>query len=148
MIFASCKNESNSTTPQQKDITQAVCASGKIYPINNYKVYSKLPGYVEKIHVHVGDSVKVGDPIITIKSEVSDLNVTTAKNLLSLAQKNANENSGLINTLKQDVASAKSKYELDSTNYKRFEALSKQNATSTMQLDQSKTQFDISKQNT
>jgi multidrug efflux pump subunit AcrA (membrane-fusion protein) len=147
LIFASCKNESNSTTPQQKYITQAVYASGKIYPINNYKVYSKLPGYVEKIHVHVGDSVKVGEPIITIKSEVSELNVTTAKNLLSLAQKNANESSGLINTLKQDVASAKSKYELDSLNYKRFESLSKQNATSTMQLDQSRTQFDISKQN-
>lgn len=145
--FYGCKNKNNTARPLKKDLTQAVYASGKIYPVNNYKVYSKLPGYIEKIHVHVGDSVKVGDPLITIKSEVSELNVNAAKNLLSLAQKNANESSGLLNTLKQDVASARSKYELDSINFKRFEALAKDNATSKLQIDQAKTQFDISKQN-
>jgi len=145
--FYSCKNKNNTTSPVKKDLTQAVYASGKIYPVNNYKVYSKLPGYIEKIHVHVGDSVKVGDPLITIKSEVSELNVHAAKNLLTLAQKNANESSGLLNTLKQDVASARSKYELDSINFKRFEALAKDNATSKLQFDQAKTQFEISKQN-
>lgn len=147
LVLTGCKSKNGSTLPIKKDLTQAVYASGKIYPVNNYKVYSKLPGYIEKIHVHVGDSVKVGDPLITIKSEVSELNVNAAKNLLTLAQKNANESSGLLNTLKQDVASARSKYELDSINFKRFEVLAKDNATSKLQFDQAKTQFEISKQN-
>ncbi len=147
VLFASCKKSGDSTVPVRKDITQAVYASGKIYPLNDYKVFSKLPGYIEKIHIHVGDSVKIGQALMTIKSEVSELNVNTAKNLLELAQKNANENSAFITALKQDVASAKSKYELDSTNYTRFVSLMKENATSKLQTDQAKTQFDISKQN-
>lgn len=147
LLVISCKNKNTTTTLQRKDLTQAVYASGKIYPLNNYKVYSKLPGYIEKIHVHVGDIIKVGDPLLTLKSVVSELNVNTAKNLLDLAKKNANENSAFFISLKQDVASAKSKYELDSINFKRFESLSKENATSKLQYDQSKTQFEISKQN-
>ncbi len=147
ILIVSCKNKNTTVTPSRRDITQAVYASGKIFPINDYKVFSKLPGYIEKINIHIGDSVKVGQALMTIRSEVSSLNVTTAKNLFDLAQKNANENSAYITALKQDVASAKSKYQLDSTNYSRFNALMKDNATSKFQLDQSKTQFEISKQN-
>lgn len=147
VIFFSCGKKNDSTTPVRKDITQAVYASGKIYPVNDYKVYAKLPGYVEKIHVHVGDSVKIGQPLLTIKSEVSAKNVEMAKNQFELAQKNAGENSPVLSAVKEDVASARSKYELDSANYTRFTNLSKENATSKLQLDQAKTQFDISKQN-
>ena len=127
IIFTCCKKSTDTTTPVHKDITQAVYASGKIFPLNDYKVFSKLPGYIEKIHVHIGDSVKVGQALMTIKSEVSELNVNTAQNLLDLAQKNANENSAYITALKQDVASAKSKYELDSLNYTRYTSLIKSN---------------------
>jgi HlyD family secretion protein len=147
LIFHSCKRSSNSVAPTRKDITQAVYASGKIYPLNDYKVFSKLPGYIEKIHVKIGDSVKAGQALVTIKSEVSELNVSTAKNLLDLAQKNANENSAYFVALKQDVASAKSKYELDSVNYSRFSSLLKENATSRLAADQAKTQYEISRQN-
>ncbi|MCX6296347.1 MAG: efflux RND transporter periplasmic adaptor subunit [Bacteroidetes bacterium] len=147
VLFAGCKSKNNTTKPSRRDITQAVYASGKIFPLNDYKVFSKLPGYIEKIQVHVGDSVKVGQALMTIRSEVSDLNVNTAKNLLDLARKNANENSAYLTVLKQDVASARSKYELDSTNYIRYSSLMKDNATSKLLVDQAKTQFDISKQN-
>lgn len=145
--IASCKNKSSTTHPSLKDVTQAVYASGKIFPLNDYKVYSKLPGYIEKIHIHVGDSIKVGQVLMTIRSEVSVLNVNTAKNLLDLAQKNANESSTYITALKQDVASAKSRFELDSVNYFRYSNLMKDNAISKVQLDQSQMQFEVSKQN-
>ena len=145
-IFSSCKKKSDSTLPVRKNITQAVYASGKIYPVNHYKVFTKLPGYVDKIHVVPGTEVKIGQPLLTIKSEISELNVSTAKNILELAQKNAAENSPLLQAVKQEVASARSKYELDSANYFRYSDLYKNNATTKMQLDQSKTQFDISKQ--
>ncbi|MEI6489934.1 MAG: efflux RND transporter periplasmic adaptor subunit [Bacteroidota bacterium] len=147
ILFSACKKSADTTKPVRKDITQAIYASGKIFPLNDYKVFTKLPGYVEKINVHIGDTVKVGQPLMTIKSEVSELNVNTAKNLLDLAQKNANENSAYLTALKQDVATAKSKYELDSINYNRYVSLMKDNATSRLSSDQAKTQFDVSKQN-
>lgn len=146
-LFASCSGAGDAITPQRKDLTQAVYASGRIYPIDAYKVYSKLPGYISEIHVNVNDTVRVNQPLITIKSEVSELNVGTAKNLLDLARRNASESSSMLNAMKQDVASARAKYELDSANFTRFSNLYKENATSKMQYDQARTQYDISKQN-
>jgi HlyD family secretion protein len=104
LALVSCKKGKDVTTPVRKDLTQAVYASGKLYPVNDYKVYSKLPGYIEKIHVHVGDSVKLGQPLMTIKSDISELNVNSAKNLLELSRRNADENSAMLKALKQDVA--------------------------------------------
>jgi multidrug resistance efflux pump len=77
---------------------------------------------------------------------VSELNVNTAKNILELARENAGDKSPILTALKQDVASAKTKYGLDSTNYYRYSNLSKENAVSQAALDQSRTQFEISKQ--
>ncbi|MBI2271628.1 MAG: efflux RND transporter periplasmic adaptor subunit [Bacteroidetes bacterium] len=144
--LASCKRSASTTMAVRKDLTQAVYASGKIYPLNDYKVISKLPGYIERIHVSVGDSVKIGQALVTIKSEVSTLNVDVAKNQLQLAEQNAGDNSPLLMALKQDVVAARSKYELDSANYTRYTNLLKDNAASKAQFDQSKTQFEISKQ--
>src|SRR5688572_4478783 len=87
--LSGCGKKSDTTVPVRKDIVQAIYASGKIYPLNDYKIYAKLPGYVEKIHVRIGDSVKVGQPLLTIKSEVSEKNAEMAKNQYELAVKNA-----------------------------------------------------------
>src|ERR1044072_7056991 len=105
-FLAACGGKNTTTHPERRDLTEAVYASGKVFPKNDYKVFAKLSGYVEEIHVHVGDTVKVGQPLLTIRSEVSDLNVDAAKNLLSLAQKNANESGALLSSLKQDQSSA------------------------------------------
>lgn len=147
LLFTACKNNSQSVFPQKKELVQSVYASGKIFPVNNYKVVSKVPGYILQIHVNAGDSVNIGDALITIKSEQSILNADQAKNLYELAAKNANENGPLLSALKEDVKSVKNKYELDSVNYTRTENLLKQNATSRSQFDAVKTQFEIAKQN-
>lgn len=145
--FFSCGKKSEDNKPLRKDITQAVYSSGKIYPLNNYLVSSKLPGEIQKIFVKVGDTVKAGQAVISIKNQVSELNAETAKNLFDLAQQNADENGNFLSSLKQEVANAKSKYDLDSVNFSRFSNLLKQNATSQINYDQGKTQFEISKQN-
>lgn len=144
--FFSCRNKGDTVFLARKNITQAVYASGKIYPQNDYKIYAKLPGYIEKIHVSVGDSVKVGQPLITIKSEVSEKNAAIAKNQFELAQKNASEHSPALSAMRQDLASTRAKYELDSATHMRFQNLSKENAVSRQQLDQAKTQLEVSKQ--
>lgn len=145
VLLFSCGGKNTSTHPERRDLTEAVYASGKVFPKNDYKVFAKLAGYVEVIHVHVGDSVKVGQPLLTVRSEVSEINVEAAKNQLNLAQKNANENGALISSLKQDVSSAKSKYDLDSLNYNRYSNLLKQNAIPQLQFDQAKVQFESSR---
>lgn len=146
-LLSACKRSGGTTNAVRKDITQAVYASGKIYPLLDYKVFSKLPGYVQKIHVHIGDSVKIGQELVTIKSEVSGLNVSTAKNLLDLARTNAAPDSPQLSALRQELAASKSKFQLDSLEFTRYSNLMRDNATTKTSYDQAKTQFEISRQN-
>lgn len=143
----SCGRNRNTISPERKNLVQAVYASGKIFPLNDYKVYSKIPAYVEEIHVKVGDMVKAGQPLLTLRNEVNDLNIRTAKNAYELARENSSENSAVLNALKDELASAKSKLQLDSINFTRFRNLFAANATSKVNLDNASTQFDISKRN-
>jgi HlyD family secretion protein len=145
LLLISCGAESESVHPEKKDLTQAVYASGKIFPKDDYKVSARLPGYVQEILVKVGDTVKAGQPLIRIRSELSDINVEAAKNQYALASRNASESGSVLSALKQEVTAAESKYLLDSTNYKRYQNLLQTSSASQMQVDQSKVQFETSR---
>lgn len=145
VLVASCGNKNETIYPEKKDLTQAVYASGKVFPKNDYKVSSRLPGYVEEILVSVGDTVKAGQPLIRIRSEISNINVDAAKNQFQLATRNASESGPVLGSIKQELIAAESKYRLDSLNFKRYENLLAQNSTSRLQVDQARTQFENSR---
>jgi HlyD family secretion protein len=142
----SCKGQKQeSVFPIRKDLTQAVYASGKIFPKDNYKLFAKLPGYVQVIHVRVGDTVAAGQALITIRSEVSELNVAAAKNQYALASSNASDDGPILPSLRAEVNATKSKRASDSVNVARFTALLATNATAVNTLDQAKVTFENSK---
>lgn len=144
IILTSCGNKDKAVHPVKKDIIQAVYASGKVFPLHHYTVVSKFPGYIQKVHVNAGDHVKIGQLLLTVRNEAGQLNTMTARNQYELARQNADENGTLLNSLRQEVNSAYSKYKMDSLTFYRLSDLLKQNATSVQSNDQAKTQFDIS----
>lgn len=131
--------------PERKDLTHAVYASGKIFPLNHYVVLSKYPGYIRKLLVKAGDSVAAGTPLVIIENTASEMNEKSARNLYDLAMQNADENGPVLKALIQETKAARSKYELDSTNLKRSEALFASDALSRLNLDQARTLSDASK---
>jgi HlyD family secretion protein len=143
--FTACSEKGDTVHPARKDITHAVYASGKLFPHNHYTVLSKFPGYVEQIFVKAGDTVIAGQPLIAIRNEANDFSIASARNLAALAKDNADENGSVLAVMKQEVAAAKSKYELDSLNFVRMVELWKNSATSKLNYDQCKTQFDASR---
>ncbi|MCK6640612.1 MAG: efflux RND transporter periplasmic adaptor subunit [Bacteroidia bacterium] len=145
VLLASCGGKTETASPEKRDITQAVYASGKLFPKNDYKVSARLPGYVEEIFVNVGDTVKAGQPLLRIRSEINTINVEAAKNQFALASRNASENGPVLSALKQDMMALQSKYELDSVNFRRYENLLAQKSTSQMQYDQAKVLLDNSR---
>ena len=147
LIIASCGEKEDKTNPVLKDITQAVYASGKIFPVDYYRLNISIPGYIKEIYVKVGDTVKVGEPLFAMKSEVTNFNVATAKNNLDLASLNASENSSFMNAARQDINLVREKLELDSVNYERVVGLSESNATTKVALEQAKAQYQASRQN-
>jgi HlyD family secretion protein len=146
-IVISCDNSNNQVKPVRNDIIQAVYASGKLFPVNHYTVYSKFPGYIQNIYVKPGMAVKQGDLLLSIRNEVSTLNTNSAFNQAQLARQNADENGPVLNSLKQELASAEAKYALDSVQFSRISVLMNENASTRQAYDQGKTQADISKQN-
>jgi HlyD family secretion protein len=148
VLFAfSCKNKTSETQAIRKDLTQCVYASGKLFPVDDYKVFSKFPGYISEIHVHVGDTVASGAALITVRNDQTEFSAESAKNAMVLAQKNNTPNSPLLAALKNEVSTAKARFDLDSLNFARYSNLVKQNAVAQAQFEQTKLQFDISKQN-
>ncbi|GAB4449479.1 MAG: hypothetical protein OHK0036_06500 [Bacteroidia bacterium] len=142
-----CSKNKDITHPIKKDIVQAVYASGKIYPVNVYNVYSKLPGYIAKIHVQAGDNVKAGQVLITIRSEATEKNLEIARNQFKLASINISDNSPILKSLQEEVKNAYTKYSLDSSTFQKYQQLWKNNATTQLLYEQAKSQADISKQN-
>lgn len=147
LIITSCKTKKNTIFPLKKDITQAVYASGKVYPLQRRFLASKVAGYVAEIYVKAGDSVAAGTPLIAIRNDLVDVQLKTAANNLQTANNNASTNSAALRLAQEEVKAAQSKYALDSINYLRFKNLYEQNATARLNVEQSKTLADISKQN-
>lgn len=145
-MVVSCSNEQDVVRPEYRSITQAVYASGRLYPANYYRVTTKIPGIVQHIYVKAGDTVRRGMPLIAIHSTIADINVAAAANAYSYASENANENSFLINSAKAEYLAAKSKYEYDSVNAARLQRLLNERATSSSSVESALTQVDISRQ--
>lgn len=147
ILLAACGSKNANIIPTRKDLIQAVYASGKVFPIGYYKLLAKFPGYVKHIYVKPGDLIKKGDTLIVVKNDQADLSAETAKNILGLAQKNASSNSDYLSIYQNDLLAIATKLKLDSLNFMRYSQLLKENATTQLQYDQSKVQYEISKAN-
>ncbi|MBU3698594.1 MAG: HlyD family efflux transporter periplasmic adaptor subunit [Candidatus Kapabacteria bacterium] len=143
-LAAGCTKSKTTVTPERRSITQAVYASGKIFPVGFHRVSSKVPGIVDQILVKAGDSVTIGQPLLRIRATSSDLAVETAQTLYGLADENASDKGALLRSVMADLEAARSKYVLDSTNAARTRRLLTQQATSQSNYDAAKTQFEVS----
>lgn len=128
----------------KKDIVQAVYASGKIYPVNYVRIASKTNGYISKILVKTGDTVKAGQPLLIVSAPNNDVNIDMARTNLQLTEANNNTTVNQLNAALQDVQAAAAKYSLDSTNYERYKNLWSENITTKQNLDQAQTLAELS----
>jgi multidrug efflux pump subunit AcrA (membrane-fusion protein) len=143
LFLASCSSKEVSVKPVTKDITQAVYASGKLFPLEYRKVVSSLPGYIEAIYVKVGDTVNVGTPLFKVKNESSEFALKTAENNLAFAAKYSGTSSEYLRTYLKEKQAAIEKYKLDSLQYNRYLSLKKENIGTQQQLDNLKTQLAV-----
>lgn len=146
-FICSCNFSEAPIRPARKDIVQVVYASGKIFPLNHVKIAAKGSGYVSEILVKAGDDVMPGTPLIVLSAPNSDVSVNIAETNLQLSQANNAADRNQLNAALQDIQSAYSKYQLDSTNYERYKNLWSENITTKQTVDQAKTQMELSFQN-
>jgi HlyD family secretion protein len=72
-------------TVERGTIVDKALAIGRIEPENEIAIKSKISGLVKRIHVELGDSVKVGDPLIEVAPDPTPLEYAEAQRNVQLA---------------------------------------------------------------
>ncbi|HIJ55202.1 MAG TPA: efflux RND transporter periplasmic adaptor subunit [Deltaproteobacteria bacterium] len=95
--------------------------TGSLYPLSEFIVAPKIGGRLEKILVHIGDTVKSGQLVARLDDEEYRQQVSQAKAELEVAQANLQERKNILENAKRE--------------YDRTVALSKKKIASESQLD-------------
>jgi HlyD family secretion protein len=142
--FVACKQVAT-TQPQRKNIVEAVYASGKIVANNEYYVYALGSGTIAKKLVKEGDMVKKGQVLFMINSSVPAARMEAAQSNYENIQNNLSSGSGLLNDLQLQVQSAGAKFENDSLQYVRLQALFEQGIGMRSAVDNAYTAYRVSR---
>lgn len=135
LFFVGCQPKSETTSPAYKDLTEAVYASGNVFPKNEYKVVANADGYLQQQSVNEGDVVKGNQLLFSLESLSQDARAEAAANIYRQAEANYADGSPILAELEAALRSARTKLENDSVNYFRYKALYEQNATSKADLE-------------
>jgi len=81
--FVSCKkSENTNTSPQYKSLTEAVYASGNIYPKNEYKLTANADGFLIKQTAFEGDVVGKNQLLFQLESASQEARLEASGNIL------------------------------------------------------------------
>lgn len=141
-LFA-CKDKSETTHPIEGPISESVYASGLLKSQDQYQAFAPVSGIVERVFVQEGDSVNVGDPILSISHVAQQLNQENAALAANFAD--ASKNQSKINDAQLFVDLAKNKWKTDSTLLVRQRTLWKQQIGTQVELEQRELAFENSK---
>lgn len=135
-----CSHQSE-LKPEHRDIVDAVFGSGHIENKDQYTVMANADGFVKSAFVIEGDTVKTGQRLFQLDNRVQQTQVENAGQNLVFAQGNAAHNSPQIAQLQDQVAQARQKLGVDSTNYARYSRLVQTQAVSKADYDNAKLTF-------
>ncbi|RIJ34037.1 efflux RND transporter periplasmic adaptor subunit [Pontibacter oryzae] len=145
LLLSACGDRAPSTQPAYRQLTEAVYASGKILPDNEYQLSANADGIITAILVSEGDTVREGQELMRVKSEVQDARLESAAEAYREARENYSSNSPVLRELQAKLAAAKTKMQNDSINYIRYRNMLRANATSQAQFDQRELTYTLSK---
>ncbi len=143
LLLLSCNNKEESITPEIKNITESVYASGIIKSKNQYEVFSTLNGIIEEVFVEEGALVKKGEPLFQLDSKNSKIATENAR----LASEAADffVNADKLEDAENNIELAEKKLINDSLLYVRQKNLWDKNIGRKIDLEQRELNFQNSK---
>lgn len=145
LAMAACRQRNNIVTPKVKPLIEAVYASGFVVAKDEYEVFAQVDGYLVDKLVNDGDDVKKGDILFIIEDRQQSARSRLAQENFELARNNNKHDSPVLRELQAAVASAKTKMQFDSVNFVRYTNLLNQHATSRIEFDRAKLQYENSR---
>lgn len=147
LLLLTCSDNTNKILPVERSLTESVYSSATVQPDSLYQVYAIVAGIIENNLVEEGSLVSEGQSLIQIINNTPELNTQNAKYALELAQENYNGSATILESIEDEMASARLKYKNDSTNYFRQRNLWKQQIGSKAEYDTKKLNYELSQNN-
>lgn len=134
LVFWSCTQKSEYTSPVFKTISESVYASGIIKSTGQYQVFSTVSGLVQQVYVKDGDTVFKNSPILKLAGQTAVLNQQTA-----ILDRRYNEQRAIGESLKDleiQIVMAKNRLENDTLLLERQKNIWKNGGGSLNDLEQ------------
>ncbi|MBC7864356.1 MAG: efflux RND transporter periplasmic adaptor subunit, partial [Bacteroidia bacterium] len=145
IFFAvACGKKDKTAKAEYKDLTEAVYASGNIFPVNEYKVFANADGFLTALSVSEGDSVKDGQLLFTVASEMQDAKARSSSEIYKIAVENSGKNSPALNEAESQLNSSLARLQNDSLNYARMKNLIDSKSVSLAEFEKSKLNYQVS----
>lgn len=123
-IASSCKKKKEIIVhPVIAPITEAVFASGHIEAADQFTLTAMNEGYIQEVLVQEGENVATNTLLFKQDNASQLIQQQTAKKNLDIAQKNAEDNSALLQQLNVQLLAAKDKLNNDSIQAQRLNRL-------------------------
>lgn len=141
----SCTNKSASISPETKNITESIYASGFIKSLNQYEVFGRASGTIEKVFIEEGMPVKIGDPIFQLENK--NLRLATENARLASSDADYKNNINRLSDAKQAIDLAKKKLINDSLLFQRQKNLWSKQIGSKIEFEKMELNYENSKLN-
>jgi HlyD family secretion protein len=135
LALIGCSKERESTFAKYDDIVEAVYSSVVLEPEGTYAINATISGIVTEVHVQEGDSISIGQAIYSIDNAAAKLNTESSELNYAYLLSNSIGNQSILNELKLELETAKTKLATDSANYMRYQALYKDKVVSKVEVD-------------
>lgn len=128
VLLSGCQQQFEQTTPERKNITETVFASGKLAAEGTYNLIARSDGYLIDIRFDEGDVVSDEMVLAVIENEESRINTHGSKELLEIARSNTQQDAPALSQAKASIEIVRQQLELDSLQATRYKKLWKQNS--------------------
>ncbi|HEV7329430.1 MAG TPA: efflux RND transporter periplasmic adaptor subunit [Flavisolibacter sp.] len=128
LLVFSCGQKQKEVSPQKRQLTEAVYASGTLVPEKEYKVTSATEGYLTESFIQEGTQIKKGQQLFFIRSATKEASLTTAALMAKRTEALTASSSPLIKGLYSNLAAANLRVKNDSLQYIRYKNLFEQDA--------------------
>ncbi|MEM6525849.1 MAG: HlyD family efflux transporter periplasmic adaptor subunit [Bacteroidota bacterium] len=145
-LLSSC-NQVETTQPEQRDIINAVFASGHVISDHEYQVTANAEGYLVRRFVDEGAVVQSNMPLFQLSNDIQSENVSSAEINYQDALRKLDINSPERAQLELQISLAQTQLELDKKNYERYKKLVAKKAVSQVEFENARYQFKSAQNN-
>lgn len=147
LSFVACNRTTEGISPTYRELTEAVYASGNVYPRSEYTVTADATGILQQRLINEGDSIHRNQLLFVLEGTAEQARQQAAASVLRQSQANLGANSPVLAEVEAQVRNARTRLANDSLNYARFRDLYAQNATSRAELERAELNLTLSRNN-